>query len=247
MRNLRTREILVNNKIHKVSAILAAIILATTGVTLAYADQAENDATWQITGEVVETMDVDNYTYLRVDSGKEKVWAVAPRLELAVGDHVKVPEGALMAGYYSKSLDRTFESIYFVGFVVVDKKAAEGYQHAKPDPVDTADTDVGSIEKIEGGVTVGQVFDDKTDLAGKDITVRGKVVQFTPKVMGTNWLHLRDGTSGAQHQNNLTVTTAAMVNVGDTVVVRGVLTLDKDFGAGYKYDVIVENGSVTTE
>ena len=52
--------------------------------------------------------------------------------------------------------------------------------------------------------------------------------------MGTNWIHLQDGTGG-EGTNDLTVTTDATVAVGDTVLVKGLLAADKDFGYGYKY------------
>jgi hypothetical protein len=65
--------------------------------------------------------------------------------------------------------------------------------------------------------------------------------------MGKNWLHVRDG-SGAEGTNDLTVTTAgAMPNVGDTVVVTGPVVLNKDFGMGYQYDVLIEDAQVTVE
>ena len=48
--------------------------------------------------------------------------------------------------------------------------------------------------------------------------------------------------------NDLTVTTAGTVpNVGDTVVVKGTVALNKDFGMGYQYDIIVEDAEVTVE
>ena len=76
--------------------------------------------------------------------------------------------------------------------------------------------------------------------------VRGKVVKFTPEIMGKNWIHLQDGT-GAAGTNDLTVTTSAMAKKGDTVVISGALVIDKDFGYGYAYDVIIEDADVTVE
>jgi hypothetical protein len=65
--------------------------------------------------------------------------------------------------------------------------------------------------------------------------------------MGKNWLHVRDG-SGAEGTNDLTITTAGTLpNVGDTVVVTGNVALNKDFGMGYAYDVLVEDAQVTVE
>ena len=54
---------------------------------------------------------------------------------------------------------------------------------------------------------------------------------------------MQDGT-GAAGTNDLTVTTDATTTVGAVVTVRGVLALDKDVGAGYKYDVLVENAAL---
>jgi hypothetical protein len=64
--------------------------------------------------------------------------------------------------------------------------------------------------------------------------------------MGKNWLHIRDGT-GSEGSNDLVVTTAAEVKVGDTVLVSGAVSLNKDFGAGYKYAVIIEDAKLAVE
>ena len=121
---------------------------------------------------------------------------------------------------------------------------------AEPHPMPAAPTetvDLSGIAKAEGGKTVAEVFAEKDQLSGQPILVRGKVVKTNPDIMGKNWLHVRDG-SGAEGTNDLTVTTAGAVpNVGDTVVVKGVLALNKDFGMGYQYDVIVEDAEVTVE
>jgi hypothetical protein len=122
---------------------------------------------------------------------------------------------------------------------------------AQPHPVPTAspvaDVDLTGIEKADGGKTVAEVFAEKDQLAGAIIVIRGKVVKTNAGVMGKNWLHVRDG-SGAEGTNDLTVTTASVLpEVGSTVVVSGPLTLDKDFGMGYQYDVIIEDAEVVVE
>ena len=106
--------------------------------------------------------------------------------------------------------------------------------------------DFSGIEVPGGGKNIAAVYADRKSLEGKEVVVRGKVVKFTPGVMKKNWLHLRDG-SGAEGTNDLTVTTNAMVQIGDLVVVRGVVSLDKDFGFGYRYDILVEDAEVTVE
>jgi hypothetical protein len=59
--------------------------------------------------------------------------------------------------------------------------------------------------------------------------------------MGRNWIHLRDG---SQDDFDLVITTRTFVPEGNVVTVRAVVALNKDFGAGYKYDLILENGTI---
>ncbi len=223
--------------------------------------QAAQPAVQGKTGTVVETMNSGGYTYILFDTGSEKLWAAAPEFVVKAGDPVIVPDGMPMQNHTSKTLDRTFELIYFVDSVLVGgaqaaatpgampeghpsmDAAAEG--HTRPE-VAKADVDMSGLTKPEGGKTVGEIFAEKDALSGQAVTIRAKVAKFSPEIMGTNWLHLQDGT-GAAGTNDLTITSSATVNVGDTVLVKGVVTTNKDFGFGYKYDVIIEKAEVTVE
>jgi hypothetical protein len=128
----------------------------------------------------------------------------------------------------------------------LDRTMPEGVEHPAVNPA--AQVDVTGIAKAEGGQTVAEVYAGKDALAGKSVAVRGKVVKVNTGIMGKNWLHVRDG-SGADGTNDLTVTTksATMPKVGDTVLVTGIVVLDKDFGMGYQYPVIVEDAEVKVE
>jgi hypothetical protein len=102
------------------------------------------------------------------------------------------------------------------------------------------------IQKAKGGYTVEELYAKKDKLNGKKVSVRGKVVKFSPGIMGRNWIHLQDGT-GKQGTNDMTVTTNQTAAVGDTALVTGTLVTNKDFGAGYKYAVIIEDATVKVE
>ncbi len=106
--------------------------------------------------------------------------------------------------------------------------------------------DFSKIVKPKGGKTVQEVYQEKDKLNGKRVTLRGKVVKYNEAIMGKNWLHLRDGT-GKEPANDLTVTTQAKAKVGDIVLLEGTVTLNKDLGAGYNYDVIIEDAKVKIE
>lgn len=71
-------------------------------------------------GKVLETMDSGGYTYVKVDLGGKPVWAAAPQFKVKKGQTVTVPAGAPMAGFHSKTLNRTFDLVYFVGGVEVE-------------------------------------------------------------------------------------------------------------------------------
>jgi hypothetical protein len=202
-------------------------------------------------GKVVETMNSGGYTYVRVDAGEKEIWAAAPQFDVKVGDPVVVPEGMPMVNYYSKTLDRTFALVYFVAFVAMTDSARttgtlpQGHprESRNNEPVGVEFSD---IEKAAGGKTVAELFEDKASLAGKAVVVRGKVVKFTPGIMGKNWIHVRDGT-GVEGTNDLTVTTDAFAKVGDTVMVRGAVAVDKNFGFGYRYSLLIEDAEVIVE
>jgi hypothetical protein len=90
------------------------------------------------------------------------------------------------------------------------------------------------------------VYASKTALKDKPVVVRGTVVKFNPGIMGRNWVHIRDGSGSPETKDNdLTLTTQDTVAVGDVVLARGTVRLDKDFGAGYTYPVILEDVKIT--
>ena len=160
-----------------------------------------------------------------------------------------------MPNYYSKTLKRTFAVVYFSGSVEVNgsapvRLAAGGDLPKGHPPTDRltapAAINLTGIKRAENGLTIAEIFAAKAKLAGRTVVVRGRVVKYNPMIMGKNWLHLRDG-SGAEGANDLTVTSATPVKVGDLVVISGVLYANRDFGAGYQYGVIVENADVTVE
>jgi hypothetical protein len=221
------------------------------------------------TGTVVETMNASSYTYVQVDDGSKKIWAAAPQFAVAVGDKVIVPDGMPMRDFESKALGRKFDLVYFVSAIEVvghgagnGKVAAAhgGGEHsmdgapaghaagAHPMIATTpaAPVDLSNIKKADGGQTIAELFANKTTLAGKDVIVRGRVVKYVPAVMGKNWIHIQDGTGGAG-TNDLTVTTGATAAVGNTMLVRGKLSTEKDFGFGYKYEVLIEDATIAVE
>jgi hypothetical protein len=104
----------------------------------------------------------------------------------------------------------------------------------------TSKADV-KVEPCADCITIGKLLADKKSYEGKVIKVKGQVTKYNGGIMGKNWVHIQDGTE-YQDGFDLTVTTEITVAVGETVTFEGKITLDKDFGYGYAYSVLMEEG-----
>ena len=94
--------------------------------------------------------------------------------------------------------------------------------------------------------TVAAINQGMADLAGKTIAAQGKVVKVNNGIMGRNFVHVQDGTGDtAKGTNNLIVTSKQTAAVGDQVSVSGIVVLNRDFGAGYNYPLLIEDASIT--
>jgi hypothetical protein len=236
--------------------LLAAAIIIIIAFAGSYAMQAQQKGAFLEAGahrgKVISTMNSGGYTYIEFEENGKKLWVACSETKVSVGDTIEFSKAAPMRNFYSRTLKRTFKTILFVNRITVT-----GSKGAKPrlpeghGPVDRESgkkitVEPGSVKKAEKGYTVAECYAKKDSLAGKNVTVRGKVVKFTAKIMGRNWVHIRDG-SGEEGSNDLTVTTKDTAAVGDLVLVTGKIAYDKDFGAGYVYKVIIEDASVIVE
>jgi hypothetical protein len=198
----------------------------------------------ELSGVVAETMDAGGYTYARLDHGGTMLWVAGPETKLVVGSRLGKLSGTLMPSFHSSALNRTFDKIYFVNAYEVASAAIPNPHGASGAVAGGAATSL--IEKVApaaGGKTVADVFAGKATLAGKPVVVRAKVVKVSNGILGKNWLHLQDGT-GAAGTNDLIATTQATAKVGDIIVVRGTVATNQDIGAGYRYEVLVDNATI---
>ncbi|MCX5863597.1 MAG: OB-fold nucleic acid binding domain-containing protein [Deltaproteobacteria bacterium] len=203
----------------------------------------DDQAMQGVSGKVVETMNSGGYTYVLVEKDATKTWVALPQSAITVGSVIACKPGMEMNNFKSTSLNRSFESIVFSeGLAPVGPVAASA--PAAP----STPSEVITVSKADGpsAQTVGEIFEKKDTLANKPVAIQGKVVKVSRGIMGKNWLHLQDGTgSQAAGTNDLVVTTDSLPEVGAVVTIKGNLSRDRDFGAGYRYGVIIENAEVT--
>ena len=117
-------------------------------------------------------------------------------------------------------------------------KNMEGQTHSgqvKPEKINI------KVEPCSDCITIAKLLADKKSYSGKVIKIKGKVTKFNPSIMEKNWVHIQDG-SEFGGDFDLTITTAIQASVGETLTFEGKIVLDKDFGYGYFYKVLMEDG-----
>jgi len=189
--------------------------------------------------DVIEVVQTSNYTYLQVFENDQKFWIAITRAEAKTGDVFYFTNAMEMKDFKSKELNRTFPTILFVNDPSTTPPTAKKMSQSPGKITAGRLTDI-TVEPLKDGVTISEIFKDKANFAEKSVKIRGVVVKYNQNIMGKNWAHIQDGTeSGGSY--DLTVTTMDALEEGNVVTFEGKIHLDKDFGAGYLYDVIMED------
>lgn len=208
-----------------------------------------------ITGTLREQIPVGPYVYVRLETPSGELWAAVNEAPLTVGASVTVYNVMLMERFESQTLQRTFERIYF-GSLEPSAGAAGGAPAGMPGMADAAaspgappadDARISPITRATGADarTIGELWAQKSHLAGATATVRGVVVKYNPGVMGKNWIHLQDGSGKAKEgTHDLAVTSLETAAIGDTVTVTGTVRTNRDLGAGYVYALLLDEARV---
>ncbi len=194
---------------------------------------------------IKKVLQTSSYTYIKYLKDGEISWGAIPRRnDIVIGNTYYGDKFMEMNKFHSKELDRTFATIYFIG-AISDKPLTNQpmAMKKKTGSAKVGNMEVEKITPVKGETTVEDLYKDKSAFAGKTILVHGKVVKFTAEVMKKNWVHLQDGTKSGENFD-ITITTPDFVKVGDIVSFKGTVVLNKDFGYGYKYDVLIENAKL---
>jgi hypothetical protein len=229
------------------------LTLATLGLCLA-------TTLFAYDGTVKETMVGGGYTYVLLEQDGSSTWVAGPETAVSVGDVMHTSDGMAMKNFHSRTLDRDFEVIYFVNSLggapsgghgsvsSTDPHAGVPGYGGQSTPTGKGNTpgkpEAGSLEKA--AYTVEEIYFQPALLKGQEVEVRGVVTRFNSGIMGSNWVHLMDG-SGQSGTDDLTLTTQDKCDVGDQILIKGTLNTDKDLGAGYFFPVLIENTSIIVE
>ena len=175
-------------------------------------------------GTVVEVLDAARYTYVQLTNETGAVWVVGPQTEIQTGAVIRVEHGMEMRDFPSRVLKRRFETIYFVSSLKQAPDTSEptaplppGHPMLPDEKVERdVNMDIAGIKVPEKGISIVDLYARKEEFAGKTVTVRGRVFEYRPSILGRNWMHIRDASSEEENRD-VTLTTSATVERGDVI------------------------------
>lgn len=191
---------------------------------------------------VQEVIHGSQYSYIRATEGGEEKWFAILKADIKIGETYRYVEDAMrMDNFTSKELERTFDTIYFLSTLYGKSGQAHAHNGA---PTNVSSEDI-SVEVTEGQLMLNELFANKEKYNGQKVLVKGKVVKVNNHIMNKNWIHIQDGSKMEGGSNyDITITTDEKIELNTVVALEGVVAIDKDFGAGYKYELIIEQATV---
>lgn len=192
---------------------------------------------------VNEVLPATKYVYLNVIEGDEKYWIATKSTEAKVGEMYYYKGRLLKTNFENKEYNRVFDKVYLVGSLV----SANHGSTAKSETIGVGDypkkeatpMHAEKIVQHEGSIKIAELIKNQKQYEGKTVQIDAKCTKINSGIMNRNWIHLKDG---SKDDFDLVVTSDALIQVGSVVTIKAVVTLNKDFGAGYKYDLILEHG-----
>ncbi len=195
---------------------------------------------------VNEVLNTEKYNYLNVTENGDKFWIAISKRDVAVGDTFYYKGGLLKKNFYSQEFDRTFETVFLVSEIWKEPSGSDGESANEKANLnihgsEAVDLEIGNIQPAEGAIKIAELISNKEKYNGKTVIITGKCIKVNPMIMNRNWLHIKDSSSD---DLDLTVTTTENIALGAVVTLEGTIALDRDFGAGYRYDIIMEGAVV---
>lgn len=199
--------------------------------------------------KVLEVLPTDKYVYLRVNENTgEEFWIATRKQEVVTGATYFYRGGLLKTNFESKEYNRIFDKVYLVSNIVPESHAQN---QSTSSIFKNEDASSDSKRKLDGvnhnlnsgnaSLPIADLVKNRTKYEGQQVVLTGTVTKVNPNIMGRNWIHLKDGTLD---DYDLVLTSSVAVPEGHTVSLKGIVSLNKDFGAGYTYDILVENAEL---
>ena len=202
---------------------------------------------------IKESIGSNDYTFVLASENDTDIWIAIPHANIKIGGAYYYQGGLIMYNFASKELKRTFKQILFLEGLSNDKenlittpalaqKQQSIEKHININAYNLKRITI-HIKSINGRITLSELYAKKALYAGKMVKLSGIVTRFSADIMKKNWVHLQDGTEYAG-KFDLVISTKASVSIGDTIIMQGLVAVNKDFGYGYFYEVLLEDATI---
>ncbi|MDH3321717.1 MAG: hypothetical protein OEM04_01945 [Flavobacteriaceae bacterium] len=225
--------------------VLSVVLLASCNKKKdEYKSLSNNASVHQV--KVKEVIQGGTYTFILANENDRDFWMAVGKTEVKADDVVYYQNALIMKDFESKELDRTFDEILFVQEISKSpempvSKVKDSLVHKRKEALQAKDTI--QVDPAPGGITIGELFKNRSKYENKKVLIRGQVIKVNSAIMDRNWVHLKDGTSN-DGKSDMTFTTLEEVKVGEIVTLEGTVALDKEYGAGYVYPLVVEGATL---
>ncbi len=194
---------------------------------------------------LLDTLQSSRYSYLKVSENDKEFWLATMRANFIIGEDYVFEKGLFKTDYYSTQFDRSFDEIYLVSdlrpaFSDGQKNALDKMFDSKPARSAPSISSEEDLER-EGSLKIAELIQNAEQYVGKSVQITAKVTKINANIMDRHWLHLKDGSFD---NFDLVATSQTAVPAGHIVTIKATLNRDVDFGAGYSYDLILENAEV---
>jgi len=198
---------------------------------------------------VNEVLPTEKYAYLHVNEGEEQFWIATRSKNVKVGETYYYKGGLLKTNFESKEYNRVFKKVYLISNLVEarhgnnsNKVNTNEYTIKKQNTIkENIPTHTNKIIEHKGSIKIAELIKNLKKYEGKTVQLSGICTKINSGIMNRNWIHLKDGSND---DYDLVITSDVFVPEGSAITIKALVTLNKDFGAGYKYDLILENGTL---
>ncbi|SFV71317.1 NrfJ [hydrothermal vent metagenome] len=212
-------------------------------------------------GKILEIKPAMGYKYLKIDENGKTLWVAIANAPVKIGEKIGYDKKTLMKDFKSQSLNQKFEEIYFASevYLAEEKKNFKSLKSmldlspSKKDPhagmgrgMTAEPEEIPSKPFIKkDAYSIEEIHMWRKDLKDQNIRIEATVFKVSHGIMKRDWVHLGDGSGNEKKlTDDLVFTTASTgLKKGDKVIARGKVVVDKDFGYGYFYKVIIEEAT----
>lgn len=190
---------------------------------------------------IKEVLDANRYSYLEVEENGEMFWLATSKGNYSPEQRLRYRGGLLKTNFKSEEHDRVFEKLYLVSQIQVQGSATTSSPSTTPSPGAVKAVDPSTVK----GVTmIKEIIQNPEKFKDQAVKILGTVTKVNPNIMNRNWIHVQDGSAD---QYDFVLTSASNIPAGHQVVFEGIIRLNIDFGAGYSYDIIMEDAKFSLQ